>query len=70
MPYNRPILTPDWMRVTEAAAHLGCDSRTVLAMVSRGELKVRVMPFGRIRRINRKDFDREMSKLNSLGVSA
>lgn len=70
MPYNRPILTPDWMRVTEAAAHLGCDPRTVLAMINRGELKIRVMPFGRVRRLHRKDFDREMSKFNSLGVSA
>lgn len=70
MPYSKPAVEPDWMRITEAAVKLDCDPRTLIAMISRGELNVRAMRFGSSARIHRGDFDRELAKRVSVGVSA
>lgn len=70
MAYRKPVLAPDWIRLSEAAGRLGCDPRTVTAMINRGELKVRALRFNGGARVNREDFDRELAKLGSLDVSA
>lgn len=70
MAYHKPILTPDWMRLSEAAARLDCDPRTLAAMINRGDLNVRAMRFDGTPRVNRGDFEREIAKRVSLGVSA
>jgi excisionase family DNA binding protein len=70
MPYSKPIVQADWIRVTEAAALVDCDPRTLIRMINRGEMNVRAMRFGNTARIHRGDFDRELNKRVSVGVSA
>lgn len=72
MPYSKPKSTvpPEWMKVTEAAAELGCDPRTVISMIKRGELKVRAMHFGLVPRIHRGDWKAELERRIAAGVGA
>lgn len=70
MPYSKPAVQSEWMRITDAAGLLDCDPRTLIRMINRGEMDVRVMPFGKSARVHRGDFDRELAKRVSLGVSA
>ena len=70
MPYNKPDIEPEWIKVTEAAAVLGCDPRTVIRMIKRGDLKVRAIDFGLTPRIHRGDWKAELDRRIAAGVSA
>lgn len=70
MPYSKPRIEPEWLPVTDAAGILSCDPRTLIRMINRGEMTVRIMPFGKSARVHRGDFDREIAKRVSVGVSA
>lgn len=70
MPYSKPDIQPEWMKVTEAAAVLGCDPRTVIRMIQRGELKVRAIDFGLAPRIHRGDWQEEIDRRIAAGVGS
>ena len=70
MPYSKTDVQPEWMRITDAAGLLDCDPRTLIRMINRGELEVRIIPLGKSARVHREDFDRELAKRASLGMSA
>lgn len=64
MPYRSyPLITPDWMPVSEAAARLGCTPQTVLARIRRGDLNVRMVRFDRAHRLHRADFAKALEQL-------
>ncbi|MFJ1536357.1 hypothetical protein ACIOFV_50140 [Streptomyces mirabilis] len=50
------------MKVTEAAAVIGVDPRTVKAMLRDGRLKVRAIQFDLATRIHRGDWDAELER--------
>lgn len=63
MPYSTPSsIEAEWMKVTEAAALIGVDPRTVKAMIRDGRLKVRAMQFDLATRIHRGDWDAELER--------
>lgn len=71
MPYHKPVLTPEWIRVTEVAAALDCDPRTVIRMIERGELKVRAIDFGKTARVHLGDWQAELERRRiPVGASA
>lgn len=70
MAYSKPDIAPEWMKVTEAAAILGCDPRTIIRMIKRGELKVRAIEFGLAPRIHRGDWQAELERRIAAGVGA
>jgi predicted site-specific integrase-resolvase len=63
MPYSTPTdIESEWMKVTEAAAVIGVDPRTVKAMIRDGRLKVRAMQFDLATRIHRGDWEAELQR--------
>ena len=71
MPYKKhPMVKPEWMPVSEVAAKLGCAPDTVKAMIRDGRLDVRAVQFDSFIRINRNDFEREMGRRATAGLSA
>lgn len=63
MPYSSPSNSPsEWLKVTEAAAVIGIDPRTLKAMLRDGRLKVRTMQFDLATRIHRGDWEAELKK--------
>lgn len=63
MPYSSPSNSPsEWLKVTEAAAVIGIDPRTLKAMLRDGRLKVRTMHFDLATRIHRGDWEAELAK--------
>lgn len=63
MPYSSPSNNPsEWLKVTEAAAVIGIDPRTLKAMLRDGRLKVRTMQFDLATRIHRGDWEAELAK--------
>ncbi|MGV9227598.1 helix-turn-helix domain-containing protein [Streptomyces albogriseolus] len=62
MPYEKPEITPEWMKATEVAAVLGVDPRTVIRMIKRGDLKVRALEIGKSVRVHREDWQAEMER--------
>lgn len=63
MPYSTPAdIEAEWMKVTEAAAVIGVDPRTVKAMLRDGRLKVRAMQFDLATRIHRGDWEAELAR--------
>jgi excisionase family DNA binding protein len=63
MPYKKlPHVTPDFIRVTEAAARLGVDPKTVRNRLASGALPVRVLRLDGITRLHRKDFERYLER--------
>jgi len=63
MPYSTPSgIEAEWMKVTEAAALIGVDPRTVKAMIRDGRLKVRAMQFDLATRIHRGDWQAELER--------
>jgi excisionase family DNA binding protein len=51
------LYTPDWMKVNEAAARLAVDRKTIRNRLASGALPIRTVRFGRVLRLNRRDFD-------------
>jgi excisionase family DNA binding protein len=51
-----PILTPDWMKTSEAAARMGCTPMTVRNRLKRGSIPVRWVRIERSIHINRAQF--------------
>lgn len=71
MPYNTSSnIEAEWMKVTEAAAVIGVDPRTVKAMLRDGRLKVRAMQFDLATRIHRGDWEAELQKRMNAFTSA
>ncbi|QLJ06703.1 helix-turn-helix domain-containing protein (plasmid) [Streptomyces sp. NEAU-sy36] len=70
MPYSKPNTESEWIKVTEVAATLGCDPRTVIRMIKRGDLKVRAIEFGLAPRVHRGDWQAELDRRIAAGVSA
>lgn len=63
MPYSTPPdIESEWMKVTEAAAVIGVNPRTVKAMLRDGRLKVRAMQFDLATRIHRGDWEAELKR--------
>jgi predicted site-specific integrase-resolvase len=63
MPYKKlPHVTPDFIRVVEAAARLGVDPKTVRNRLASGALPVRVLRLDGITRLHRKDFERYLER--------
>ncbi|MEU9616919.1 helix-turn-helix domain-containing protein [Streptomyces sp. NPDC048209] len=69
MPYAAPTTQSDWIKLTFAAAELGCSPGTVKNMIKDGRLKVRVIRFDSFIRINRKDFERALAARVTAGLS-
>jgi len=70
MPYSSPSNSPsEWLKVTEAAAVIGIDPRTLKAMLRDGRLQVRTMQFDLATRIHRGDWEAELAKRISPPVS-
>lgn len=56
---TKPILTPDWMRISEAAAQIGCHQKTLYRRFRRGSSSVagvRVINLDGVLRVNRADW--------------
>jgi len=71
MPYSTPPhIQAEWMKVTEAAAIIGVDPRTLKTMIRDGRLKVRTMQFDLATRIHRGDWETELAKRITPPVSA
>ncbi|GAA3595128.1 helix-turn-helix domain-containing protein [Streptomyces osmaniensis] len=70
MPYSKPDIAPEWMKVNEVAAVLDVDPRTVIRMVKRGELNVRAIEFGKAIRIHRGDWQNELDRRAAALVGA
>jgi hypothetical protein len=63
MPYSTPAgIESEWMKVTEVAAVIGVDPRTVKAMLRDGRLNVRAMQFDLATRIHRGDWEAELQR--------
>lgn len=63
MPYRTPAgIEAEWMKVTEAAAVIGVNPRTVKAMIRDGRLRVRAMQFDLATRIHRGDWEAELAR--------
>ena len=71
MPYSSPSNTPsEWMKVTEAAAVIGIDPRTLKAMLRDGRLRIRTMQFDHATRIHRGEWEAELARRITAPVSA
>jgi excisionase family DNA binding protein len=67
MPYKKlPPVTPDYMRVAEAAARLGVDRKTVRNRLLSGSMPVRVLRFDGIIRLHRQDFEQYLERASKL----
>ncbi len=63
MPYSTTShVQSDWIKVTEAAAVIGINPRTLKAMLRDGRLQVRTMQFDLATRIHRGDWEAELAK--------
>ncbi|RIH58191.1 DNA-binding protein [Streptomyces sp. SHP22-7] len=71
MPYSRPAVTPEWVRITQVAAVLGVDPRTVIRMLKRGDLKnVRAIELGKSVWVHRADWQAELERRQIVAASA
>lgn len=59
--------TPEWIPLKEAAGRLSCDRKTVLNLIDRGDLKVRMIRTSRVIRLHRADFE---EALNALAIAS
>lgn len=68
MAYARPLppVTPEWMRVSEAAARLEVNATTVRKHLRTGVLPVRYLQFERVIRLNRQDFEQHLERASRL----
>ncbi|MFB7222434.1 helix-turn-helix domain-containing protein [Streptomyces sp. NPDC056227] len=65
MPYRKPPVTPEWIKVSEAAARLGCHPKTVHNRIRAGTIPVRVLRIERVTRLNRSDFEAYLESLTT-----
>ena len=64
MPYAKLVVTPEWMRLAEAAGQLGCHPDTVRNRINAGTIQgVRVLRFDGITRVHREDWRRYMDSI-------
>lgn len=70
MPYAKPEITPEWVKVSEVAAVLGIDSRTVVRMIQRSELKMRALRLERGVLIHREDWQAELERRRVVSADA
>lgn len=63
MPYRKPAVVPEWIKVSEAAARLDCHPKTVLNRIRAGTIPVRVLRIERVTRLNRSDFETYLKSL-------
>ncbi|MDX2948870.1 hypothetical protein PV383_44005 [Streptomyces caniscabiei] len=71
MPYSSPSNSQsEWLKVTEAAAVIGIDPRTLKAMLRDGRLKVRTMQFDHATRIHRGDWEAALVERTTAPVGA
>ncbi|WP_461712359.1 helix-turn-helix domain-containing protein [Streptomyces sp. DSM 41013] len=70
MPYDKPETTPEWVKVSEVAAQLGIDPRTVLRMIRRSDLTVRALKLDKGYLIHREDWQAEMERRRVVPVGA
>lgn len=67
MPYKKlPHVTPDFMRVGEAATRLGVDPKTVRNRLRAGTMPVRVLRLDGMLRLHRQDFERYLERTPQL----
>lgn len=57
MPSKVPIMTPDWLKVAEAAGRMACTPKTVRNRLRRGSIPVRWTVIEGAIHINRKHFE-------------
>jgi excisionase family DNA binding protein len=62
MPYSKPALEPDWIRVAEAAARLDVHPKTVFDWIKNGTLPVRSLKLGTAVRLDRRQLDAYVDK--------
>lgn len=63
MPHKKlPPVTPDYMRVSEVAARLGVDRKTVRNRLMSGSLPIRVLRFDGVLRLHRQDFEQYLER--------
>ncbi|KPC70889.1 hypothetical protein ADL27_53240 [Streptomyces sp. NRRL F-6602] len=63
MPYGRPVVSPDWMRLREVAQQLGCAPNTVRRRIREGKIVgVRVLRVDGVLRVHRDDWNRYMNQ--------
>lgn len=70
MPYAKPDIAPEWVKISEVAATLGVDQRTVVRMIRRGDMKVRSVKLDRVHLIHRDDWHDELHRRIEVGVGA
>ncbi|MEU8472721.1 helix-turn-helix domain-containing protein [Streptomyces sp. NPDC029006] len=63
MPYAKPVLSPDWMRLREVAQQLGCAPQTIRNRIKSGKIVgVRVLQLDGVTRVHRADWTRYMDQ--------
>lgn len=63
MPYAKPVLSPDWVRLREVAEQLGCHPHTVRNRIKAGKIVgVRVLRVDGVLRVHRKDWTRYLDE--------
>lgn len=59
-----PIITPDWIRLRDAAAQLDCSRKTVMNRINAGTITgVRVIRIERVVRLNRADWNAYLQRI-------
>jgi len=63
MPYAKPVVSPEWMRVREVAQQLGCAPITIRRHIESGKLSgVRVLRIDGVIRVHREDWTRYLDR--------
>jgi excisionase family DNA binding protein len=63
MPYRKPVITSDWMRIAEAAARLDCHPNTIRNRINSGKITgVRVARLDGVVRLHRADWERYLKR--------
>lgn len=58
MAERKPLISADWIKVRDAAAHLGCDRKTITNRISSGKITgVRMIRMDRTVRLHRDDWE-------------
>lgn len=63
MPYGKPVVSPDWVRLREVAQQLGCAPITLRRRINAGKLSgVRVLRVDGVLRVHREDWAQYMDQ--------